>query len=73
METLSAGEAQDMLDGLHYVNIHTDLHGGGEIRGQILQDSVIPTVSEWGLAVLALLTLAVGTLVYRRRSIQVAA
>lgn len=28
---------------------------------------VIPTVSEWGLAVMTLLTLAVGTLVYRRR------
>ena len=46
-----------MLDGLHYVNIHTDLHGGGEIRGQILQEP-IPTVSTWGVTTLVLLLLA---------------
>ena len=66
METLTAGEAQDMLDGLHYVNIHTTLHSGGEIRGQILQGPVIPTVSEWGLVVMVLLTLAAGAIIFQR-------
>lgn len=66
MQTLSAGEAQDMLDGLHYVNIHSTLHGGGEIRGQILQEPGVPTVSEWGLVAMVLLMLAAGAVIFRR-------
>lgn len=33
---LSAGQASDLLDGLWYINIHTDAFPGGEIRGQVL-------------------------------------
>ena len=32
---LTAPQVTDMLNGLHYVNIHTSFAGGGEIRGQI--------------------------------------
>ncbi len=35
---LNAGQVQDMLNGLTYLNVHSSGHGGGEIRGQI--DSV---------------------------------
>jgi hypothetical protein len=33
--TLTAVQVQGMLDGLTYVNLHTDLIPGGEIRGQV--------------------------------------
>ena len=32
---IDAGQAADLLVGLWYVNIHTVLHPGGEIRGQV--------------------------------------
>ena len=34
--TLTPTLIQAMLDGLTYVNVHTQLHPGGEIRGQIV-------------------------------------
>ena len=34
--TLTAQQAADMLAGLWYVNIHSDLHPAGEIRGQVM-------------------------------------
>ena len=39
-ETFELTEAQtsDVLDGLTYVNIHTDRHPGGELRGQLVQE-----------------------------------
>lgn len=33
---LSAAQETDLLNGLWYVNIHSSLYGGGEIRGQLL-------------------------------------
>ena len=33
---LVGGAVQDMIDGLHYVNIHSTFNPGGEIRGQII-------------------------------------
>ena len=33
--TLSAAGLGALVDGLTYVNIHTTLNGGGEIRGQV--------------------------------------
>ncbi|MDY7108929.1 MAG: PQQ-dependent sugar dehydrogenase [Planctomycetota bacterium] len=35
-EILTVQQAEDVLAGLWYVNIHTDLHPGGEIRGQVM-------------------------------------
>ena len=34
---ISAEQAQHMLDGLWYLNIHTELNGPGEIRGQLIR------------------------------------
>ena len=34
--TISAAQADDLKAGLWYVNIHTSVHPGGEIRGQII-------------------------------------
>lgn len=33
---LNAAQETDLLNGLWYVNIHSSLYGGGEIRGQLL-------------------------------------
>jgi Cu/Zn superoxide dismutase len=33
--TLSEAQMKDVLDGLTYVNIHTQSHPGGELRGQL--------------------------------------
>lgn len=33
---LNASQQTDLLNGLWYVNIHSSLYGGGEIRGQLL-------------------------------------
>jgi hypothetical protein len=35
---ISAPFAQEVVDGLWYVNIHTAMHPGGEIRGQVVND-----------------------------------
>ncbi len=55
--TLSAAQAQGMLDGLTYINVHTTQFGGGEIRGQIIQ---VPAPATAGL-------LGLGGLVAARR------
>ncbi len=34
-QVLTAQQADDLLAGLWYVNVHTDLHTGGEIRGRV--------------------------------------
>ena len=52
---LNAGQMTDMLNGLHYVNIHTTPHPGGEIRGQVL----VPEPSAIALALVGLLALSV--------------
>jgi hypothetical protein len=65
---LTPQEQQDMLDGKHWINIHTAQYTGGEIRGLIeLYVPPTPTVSEWGLAVMMLLGLTAGTIVFARR------
>ena len=45
--TLSAQQAADVLAGLWYVNVHTNLHPGGEICGQVAPvplDDPLPAV-----------------------------
>jgi hypothetical protein len=37
--TLSASQASDLLAGLWYLNVHSTVHGGGEIRGNV---AVVP-------------------------------
>jgi len=43
-------EAQEagILDGLTYINIHTSFRPGGEIRGQILRETVGVESGTWG-------------------------
>lgn len=43
--TLTPDQLAAFVDGLTYVNIHTPLHGGGEIRGQILPHSSATALS----------------------------
>lgn len=39
-QTVSAQQAQEIMDGLWYVNIHTNLFPGGEIRGQVEPEGI---------------------------------
>ena len=64
---LTAQEQADMLAGLHYVNIHSDTFSLGEIRGQIVQVPAIPTISQWGLAIMTLLVVALAAIVIGRQ------
>lgn len=41
--TLSAARMAEMLAGLHYVNIHSMMHAGGELRGQICDGGAVTT------------------------------
>lgn len=35
--TLTDAQAADLLAGRYYINVHTDAHKGGEIRGQVMR------------------------------------
>jgi len=59
--TISDAFETELLAGLWYANVHSTLHSGGEIRGQ-----VVPEPSTFILAALGLSSLAV--LGWRRRS-----
>ncbi|MCH7925528.1 MAG: CHRD domain-containing protein [Planctomycetes bacterium] len=62
-ETLTEQQQQDLLDGLFYVNIHTDDFTPGEIKGKIeVVQPPVPTASLWGLITLALAVLTGGTI-----------
>lgn len=58
--TLTAAQADQVLSGLWYVNIHSTVFPGGEIRGQIVP---VPEPSTYAIAGAAVL----GLLVWRRR------
>ncbi len=53
-----------LLDGLMYLNIHTEMFRGGEIRGQLIVGSAVPEPSTYGLFGAAAL---IGMVAYRRR------
>jgi hypothetical protein len=39
--TLTPAQVTGVLDGLSYVNVHSTMHGGGEIRGQAIFDPIV--------------------------------
>ena len=43
--TLSAAQEHDLLAGRYYINIHTATNGGGEIRGNLVVPSNLPTIT----------------------------
>lgn len=62
---LSPANVTNMLNGLTYVNVHSTVFPGGEVRGQIVAS--VPALSwEW-MAVLGVLAAAGGAFVLTRR------
>ena len=55
---LDATQESDLLSGNWYVNIHTSMFGGGEIRGQVLV-AQIPEPASAGLAAVAMVSMIV--------------
>lgn len=55
-----------LQSGLAYVNVHTALHGGGEVRGQLMQVTAVPEPETYAL-LLAGLGL-IGAAVQRRKA-----
>jgi hypothetical protein len=41
--TLTPAQVQDMLNGLHYIDLHTDMWAGGELRGQVSPLAAVST------------------------------
>jgi hypothetical protein len=66
--SLTAAQVADALAGKYYVNAHSTAFPGGEIRGQADNQNSVPTLSQWGMIVLALaLLLTGGWYAFRRR------
>lgn len=72
--TLTSAQKANLLAGLMYVNVHTIVFPGGEIRSQLTEGSLVgncagvPTMSEWSLIILCLISLAIGIVfLYRRQ------
>lgn len=72
--TLTPAQKTNLLAGLMYVNIHNSTFPGGEIRSQLTEGSLVgncagvPTMSEWSLIILSLISLAIGIVfLYRKQ------
>ena len=70
---LAADEMTGVLDGLTYINLHTGMYPGGELRGQVVgrhvpSTSSVPATSTAYLMAMAALLLVLGGIALRRRS-----
>jgi hypothetical protein len=63
---LSPAQIADLKAGLYYVNIHSTVNAGGEIRGQILALPDVPASRGWSLMLLALALVGTAVLLRRR-------
>ncbi len=65
-----AADEAGLLAGDVYINLHTPVNPGGELRGQLtlaLEVETIPTMGEWGLMALGLLVMIFGVVSIRQR------
>jgi hypothetical protein len=53
---ITGSQADDLLDGLWYINIHTDQFAGGEIRGQVVPEPSTPILVGAAITAFALRT-----------------
>lgn len=63
MAALQASQEADLLNGLYYVNIHSQMFPGGEIRGQIMP---VPEVSTFMMMGAGAITLAIASRLRRK-------
>jgi len=72
--TLTVEQANNMEQGLTYINLHSQAFASGELRGQIVSPAstntpAIPTISQWGLISLTALLVFLGWLAVRARRV----
>lgn len=64
--TFSESQANDLIAGLYYINLHTTSFGGGEIRGQLI---AVPEPATYALAIGAVGLLAAAVARRRRKAV----
>ena len=72
---LSPAQEIQFLSGLWYINVHNAVYPGGELRGQLTEGTLVgncgasvPTMSQWSLIILCLLSLAIGMIfIYKKQ------
>ena len=66
---ISAAQVTGMIGGLTYINLHSSMYPGGELRGQVTTtSSPIPSTSNSFLFAMVILLLLAGAFALRRRT-----
>lgn len=63
--TIAPGDDAALKNGQFYINIHTPTNGGGEIRGYLVNPTVVPEPATFGMLISGLIALS---LIRRRNS-----